>query len=258
MFRSSDIAVTIIQYTTTLLSLIALYYFNFSALDIFLIVFFYFCYCGIGIGMMFHRYWTHRTFTFNSKILNFVFGSLSILAGRGSPLGWVYIHRCHHAYSDTEKDPHSPLYAKFKIFVPSMLKLGEDFNIRIVKDMLSQDHRKINNYYNIIIASFILFLSLISIKVLFVVWIIPVALTAWAMSISTYVTHKYGYTNFAARDNSRNNLFFGYFMFGEGWHNNHHKNPGLHNNRVKFWEVDIIGYIIEILEIFKLVKIKNV
>src|SRR5678815_1595269 len=28
-----------------------------------------------------------------------------------SPRGYAILHRMHHAYSDTEKDPHSPLFA---------------------------------------------------------------------------------------------------------------------------------------------------
>src|SRR5678815_3232458 len=29
-----------------------------------------------------------------------------------SPRGYAILHRMHHAYSDTEKDPHSPLFHK--------------------------------------------------------------------------------------------------------------------------------------------------
>jgi stearoyl-CoA desaturase (delta-9 desaturase) len=41
-------------------------------------------------------------------------------------------------------------------------------------------------------------------------------------------------------------------MWGEGWHNNHHKNQKNENFSVKWWEFDISYHII------KLIRIKNV
>jgi stearoyl-CoA desaturase (delta-9 desaturase) len=34
-----------------------------------------------------------------------------------------------------------------------------------------------------------------------------------------------GYRNYETKDNSYNNLFLGYFAWGQGWHNNHHYDP---------------------------------
>ena len=34
-----------------------------------------------------------------------------------------------------------------------------------------------------------------------------------------------GYRNFETKDNSHNNSIFGYFAWGQGWHNNHHHDP---------------------------------
>jgi len=60
-----------------------------------------------------HRYAAHQMFTMNKtweKIFYFftyLFQGSSFL----SPKAYGIMHRLHHAYADTEKDPHSPKYS---------------------------------------------------------------------------------------------------------------------------------------------------
>src|SRR5437016_6437343 len=57
-----------------------------------------------------HRYGAHRQFTMSKgwerffHFLTFVSQNSSYL----NPRGYAILHRMHHAYSDTERDPHSP------------------------------------------------------------------------------------------------------------------------------------------------------
>ena len=59
-----------------------------------------------------HRYAAHRMFTMNKGVekifyvMSFVFQGASYL----SPRAYAIMHRMHHAYADTEMDPHSPKY----------------------------------------------------------------------------------------------------------------------------------------------------
>ena len=39
------------------------------------------------------------------------------------------------------------------------------------------------------------------------------------------INHMFGSKDHETDDNSRNNLFTGYLVWGEGWHNTHHANP---------------------------------
>ena len=61
-----------------------------------------------------HRYAAHQMYTMNrywEKVFYFltaVFQGSSYL----SPKAYGIMHRLHHAYADTEKDPHSPKYSK--------------------------------------------------------------------------------------------------------------------------------------------------
>ena len=59
-----------------------------------------------------HRYAAHQVFTMSKTmeritfILTWVFQGSSCL----SAYGYGIMHRMHHAYTDTKKDPHSPSY----------------------------------------------------------------------------------------------------------------------------------------------------
>ena len=57
-----------------------------------------------------HRYAAHRMYTMSKTwerifyLCTYVFQGSSFLV----PRGYAILHRMHHAYSDTPKDPHSP------------------------------------------------------------------------------------------------------------------------------------------------------
>jgi stearoyl-CoA desaturase (Delta-9 desaturase) len=74
--------------------------------DIGLAVFFYLL-TGFGVTAGFHRCLTHRSFTARPALRAAlaVAGSLSF---QGDVIGWVAVHRRHHAFSDRPGDPHSP------------------------------------------------------------------------------------------------------------------------------------------------------
>src|SRR5688572_19516989 len=61
-----------------------------------------------------HRYSSHKMFTMSKGwerffyFLTFLFQGASFL----NPRAYAIMHRMHHAYSDTEKDPHSPHFMK--------------------------------------------------------------------------------------------------------------------------------------------------
>src|SRR5271167_375452 len=62
---------------------------------------------GLGVTIGFHRLLTHRSFTAVPalRVALAVAGSMSF---EGPVIGWVAIHRRHHAFSDRPGDPHSP------------------------------------------------------------------------------------------------------------------------------------------------------
>jgi stearoyl-CoA desaturase (Delta-9 desaturase) len=62
------------------------------------------------------------------------------------------------------------------------------------------------------------------------------------------VCHAFGTRQFATNDCSRNNWLVALLTFGEGWHNNHHAFPRSAFHGLRWWQVDVSGYIILLLE----------
>ena len=59
-----------------------------------------------------HRYAAHQVFTMSKTMERFTYVLTWIFQGPSylSAYGYGIMHRMHHAYTDTEKDPHSPSY----------------------------------------------------------------------------------------------------------------------------------------------------
>src|SRR6266699_3870463 len=62
---------------------------------------------GLGVTIGFHRLLTHRSFT-AAPALRVVLAIAGSMSFEGEVIGWVAIHRRHHAFSDRPGDPHSP------------------------------------------------------------------------------------------------------------------------------------------------------
>src|SRR5690349_10528087 len=61
-----------------------------------------------------HRYASHGSFTMSRfwEKFFYIFAYLTMGSSYLSPRAYGILHRMHHAYADTEKDPHSPKYFK--------------------------------------------------------------------------------------------------------------------------------------------------
>src|SRR5579859_2469049 len=61
-----------------------------------------------------HRYASHKMFKMNKFWEKFFYGFTFLTQGSSflNPRAYAIMHRMHHAYSDTEKDPHSPHFFK--------------------------------------------------------------------------------------------------------------------------------------------------
>ena len=58
----------------------------------------------------------------------------------------------------------------------------------------------------------------------------------WAVNS---VTHLWGYRTYETDERSRNNVFVGLLVHGEGWHNNHHAEPRSAKHGHHWWELDL-------------------
>lgn len=237
-----------IHLSTTIAGLIYMLISPPTLLDGTLVVLGYFLLAGVGNEIFYHRLVSHNSFKTN-KLFEAVGIGIGVIAGRGSPTDWTAIHRYHHKFADTDKDPHNPKKDSWRLFFPYFLKYDHQVNPFIVKDLLkSPVHRFITKYYNLILIAFAIVLAAVNINVFFYLWVIPVALSGWMIALGTYLNHTYGYRNHDIVDQSKNNWLMAILLWGHGWHNNHHADPLKWNLRDKWWEFDLCGCIISIIK----------
>ena len=209
-------------------------------------VLFYVLYAGAGVALTFHRTLSHRSWKFNAYIEKGLI-LLASMANVGSPITWVAVHRAHHRYCDTAKDPHSPhVYPWYYIMFGTMFSRVP---VKFVVDLLRNDYVMfIHRYYYLLQLPWIVLLYIIGGPIAVIAChIVPGGLTWLAGSFVNYWNHKFGYKNFQNNDSSTNSFLTGILVLGEGWHNNHHALGTTGTNRVKSHEVDIIYYIGKLL-----------
>ncbi|MBX2840702.1 MAG: acyl-CoA desaturase [Flammeovirgaceae bacterium] len=219
-----------------------------------------------------HRYAAHKSFTM-SKTWEKVFYIVTwICQGSSylSPYGYGVMHRLHHAYPDTEKDPHSPKYSD-NLF--SMMWDTKNIYSAIKRDQypVEEQYKKgVPNWkaFDKFASSWFsklgwgIFYTLFYIQFADHWWMFLLLPIHYLMgpvhgAVINWFAHKIGYVNFKVSDTSKNILPFDFLMFGEGYHNNHHKYGGRANFGVKWFEIDPGYVMIKIISAFGIIKIKK-
>ena len=72
-------------------------------------------------------------------------------------------------------------------------------------------------------------------------------------SAVNYICHRFGRRRFETNDLSTNNFVVSMLVFGEGWHNNHHRYPVSARAGFCWWEIDVFYWVICLFEALGLV-----
>lgn len=247
IFSSNAETLNKVQFSTLIMSIIGMFYFDLTLINVLLTIVSFYIYSILGLSMTLHRYYTHKSFEMNTT-LHWIFTLVAVLTGRGSPLGWVYIHRLHHAFSDTDKDPHGPKAFGFKLFGFKPIESKLKPNLFIVKDLMNAEQMFINKYYFLIIVVWLLLLGMVDINLVYFTWILPVFLIQLSQNSFNHFAHLYGYRNFETKDNSTNNFWLWPFILGDAWHNNHHANADKTTTKIKRYEFDPVAKFINLIK----------
>lgn len=236
-----------LQILSLIVILLGLFTVTVSWTYVLLAITFFYVYSILGVSVTLHRYYSHKSFKMNI-VFKWILTAIAVLSGRGSPLGWVYIHRIHHATSDTEKDPHSPHNDSFKFigFKP-IYDDTKKINYFIVKELLTPVHINIDKYYMLLILAFVSLLAIIDFNLVFYVWALPVFMVSITQIMFNYFCHMHGYRNFETRDKSTNNVYMWPFIMGDAWHNNHHAHADKIHTGVKKYEFDPASTLINLI-----------
>ena len=208
---------------------------------------------SLGVGLGWHRLLTHRSFR-APKWLEYVLSTLATMSMQDPPDKWIATHRMHHAFVDTDKDPHS---ARSGFWWPQigwvLLGTSQDHDAatmqKYVPDLLKdKGHVLISRFFYVpIILSAILLFAVGGWTM--VVWGVAARVvvgwhTTWFVNS---LSHLYGKRPHDTGDLSTNNWFVALLTFGEGWHNNHHMWPTSARHGLKWYQLDMNWITIRIL-----------
>lgn len=220
-----------------------------------------------------HRYAAHRAFTMTKGWERFFYVFAYITQGSSymSPRVYGIMHRIHHAYTDTELDPHSPSYDK-NLF-SMMLRTSKTY-VAIMYGRMQVEERFTKNvpewgwfdrwgntWWSRILWSgiYVWFYAVFAPNPWWYLLIpIHIAMGPVHGMVINWFAHKYGHVNFETDNTSKNLFKVDLLMLGEGYHNNHHKFPSRSNFASRRGEIDVCYPIIAALNKAGVIRINSV
>ena len=258
--RTVLVFVVLLPLVGTVWAMVLLWNRLFTWVDLTVLVTFYVL-TAMGIGVGFHRMLTHRSFDAPAPV-RFFFLSLGSMALQGSAIEWAATHHKHHAKSDKEGDPHSPLEGFWTAH------LGWLFRDRFIRggvwakpyehDRVAQIVDKL--FVPLATLSFVLpgllALALGGSFWMGVLWggLVRVFLVHHVTWSVNSVCHTFGKREFESKDESRNQWVVGLLGLGEGWHNNHHAFPKAAYHGMKWYQFDFNALVIRSMKAVGLAK----
>lgn len=219
----------------------------------------------LTVTLYLHRSQAHRGVDFH-PVLNHFFRFWSWLTTGMVTREWVAIHRKHHAFCETENDPHSPqthgiakvlfhgvdLYRQ-EAFKPETI---EKYGVGTPDDWIERNLYRWEALGPALLfgVDFALFGSIgITFWALQMIWI-----PFFAAGVINGLGHWWGYRNFDTPDTSTNLTPWGILLGGEELHNNHHAFPSSAKFALAWFEFDIGWQLLRLLRVLRLASIRKV
>jgi stearoyl-CoA desaturase (delta-9 desaturase) len=241
------------------------------------ILLFFFCHWFFSLffhSFFLHRFASHQMYTTSKRwektfyFLTWFFQGSSFLV----PRAYAVMHRMHHTYSDTEKDPHSPHF--FKDIYHMMLHTAEIFSAFVTGKNLPDpqftkeyipvwdklDKIGHHNLTRILFGVFYVAFYFVFAPNYWWFLLLPVHFLMGPIqgAIVNWFGHKFGYSNFDNGDHSKNTTPFGIVLMGELFQNNHHFDKLDPNFAKKWYELDFTYIIMKGLHAIHIIRLKPI
>ena len=190
-----------------------------------------------------HRFFTHKSYQ-TTEIKEKILAVFAFLTAQGPTISWVTVHRTHHAFEDTEKDPHSPFYLKWwQIYLAF---LPNNYTKNLVIDLMRSRRWNYfvfeNKYYFWLWCGVWITSALVNFYLFYFI-VAGTALWYIATCIINIVSHRYVGDKQFESDVGLNSKFINLITL-VGYHNNHHHNPRNYSYSTGK-EFDVIAWVIE-------------
>lgn len=218
-----------------------------------------------------HRYASHKMYSTTKNWEKVFYFSTWFVQGSSYlvPRAYGVMHRMHHTYSDTEKDPHSPLFFKdiwhmmkhtaaiYHSFATGVNKPDDEFVKEYLPTWPLLDKIGHSNITRILFGA-----AYISVYIIFApnAWwflLLPIHFLMGPVqgAIVNWFGHKYGYSNYNNGDHSKNSSPFGIILMGELFQNNHHHAKNNANFARKWFEFDVTFLIMKTMHKLKIIRL---
>ncbi len=208
----------------------------------------------LGVGVGFHRYFTHGGYK-TVKAVEYFLAICGSLALQGGLIYWVATHRKHHQFAEQPGlDPHTPREGKFWAHMGWMLVDRDEQQETMRRYAPKLLENKFYFWLNKLHWTVVLLVGLT--LLIFGNWqwafwgtFVPVTVCWHFTWIVNSISHLWGSRPFKTDDNSTNNLFVALLSFGEGWHNNHHRDPLSARHGWHWYQFDPNWWVISLMRI---------
>jgi sn-2 palmitoyl-lipid 9-desaturase len=216
------------------------------------------CVGGV-IGL--HRYFAHKSFRCGPAF-EALLGVLATLNLQGGLIRWAAHHRAHHRFTEEVGDPHSARHGFLWshilwlfYLVPNGFKKASIH----VKDLSTKPALLFLDRHSLLVNSAVaLVFWLVTLDFGLFLWVFPVRIvvmwhTTWL--VNSYL-HSASFTG-AREPVTKNSVAMSLALYGEGWHSNHHRFPGLPRAGLSPLEVDPAYYVILALKWLGLIRLNS-
>lgn len=220
--------------------------------------------------LFFHRYASHQTYEMSPRMVKAAFIGAYICQGSSyvSAYSYALLHRLHHAFSDTDKDPAlgrtSAIY--FQIFAKEEYQ-GRPIESKYKKN-LPHWHKfdKFAHSWSSRMVWVVVYIALYSSVGYFVDhstnWgfiMLAIIITCGMTPIQSFIINIWGHnvTKFPIVHIPLNCICFNTIMLGEHLHDHHHGTPSSPNFAKHWWEYDMGHTILWGLDLTKVIQLRH-
>lgn len=218
----------------------------------------------LAITAGYHRLWSHNAYEahWSLRLWYALFGAMAL---QNTILHWSSGHRVHHRHvDDVDLDPYSAkrgLWFSHMGWMVRQYKSGE-VNFDNVKNLMKDPIVMWQYKYYVPIAVGMNIGIPVALGLMFddlwgmilLAGVLRIVTTHHFTFFINSIAHKWGSQPYTDENTARDNHFFAFLTFGEGYHNYHHIFQTDYRNGIKWWQWDPTKWLIKSCSMLGLAK----